>query len=251
MASRLFPSRVRNRVALDFYGESQMSDRLGGDFFDFMPLGPNGLVIAIGHVSGQSAAAAALLIPGLRAFLRTRLPADGDLRRGVRDLNRTICDTSPDSFYATLFCAAMDPERHELRYVNAGHEPALLVRAGGERVCRLENTGTVVGLTTAASYGVRTIALEAGDVLAAFTEGVVEAANPAGQVFAASGVLEVLRAHPGARSNELVGCLVDAVRQFADRARPAGDRTVAAVRFNKTLAEPLLEDEAEEAFAAA
>jgi len=128
----------------------------GADFFDFIPYQPRGLVVAIGEVSGPSGAQRPLLLPGLRGFLRTSLPGDtGDIRRVVRDLNRALCDTSPDSFYATLFCAAIDPDLRQLHYVNAGHEPALLIRGGTERVYRLESTGTVLGLTTRSGYGVR------------------------------------------------------------------------------------------------
>jgi sigma-B regulation protein RsbU (phosphoserine phosphatase) len=206
----------------------------------------------LGEISGEGAAAAVLL-PGLRGFLRTGLAGDGggDIRRVVRDLNRTLCDTAPDSFYATLLCVRIDPERRELHYVNAGHEPAVLVRSGGERVYRLENTGTVLGLTTRAGYGLRTVALEPGDVLAAFTDGVIEACNPAGRNFGASGVLEVLRQHPGARSSELVECLSDAVRRFTERMRPADDRTLVVVRFNDAVANWQLEVAAEEPACAA
>jgi len=251
MVSRLFPCRVRNAAAFDYYGESQL--RGGADFFDFIPYQPRGLVVVIGEVSGRSASAAALLLPGLRGFLRTSLPADsGDIRRVVRNLNRALCDTSPDSFYAALFCAAIDPELRQLHYVNAGHEPALLVRGAGERVYRLESTGTVLGLTTRSGYGVRTLALEPGDLLVAFSGGVADAANSSGRAFGESGVLQALRDYPGARSSKLVACLIDAVRQFADRAGTADDRTVTVVRCNRILADPLLADEARElTFAAA
>jgi sigma-B regulation protein RsbU (phosphoserine phosphatase) len=238
-----FPCCVRNAAALDYYGESQLLG--GGDFFDFIPCQPRGLVAVVGEVSGHSAAAAALLLPALRGFLRTSLPGDsGDIRRVVRDLNRALCDTSPDSFYATLFCAAVDPELRQLHYVNAGHEPALLVRGEGGRVYRLETTGTVLGLTTRSGYGVRTLAVEPGDLLVAFSGGVADAANSSGRTFGESGVLQALRDYPGARSSELVAFLIDAVRQFADRAGTADDRTVTVVRFNQILAEPVLQDEA-------
>lgn len=251
MASRLFRCRIRIATALDYAGEAQPAS--GGDFFDFIPLESHALLAAIGHVSGQNAAAATLLLPALRGFLRTRLSAGaGDLRGVIRDLNQTLCGASTDSFYATLFAAAFDPERRELHYVNAGHEPALLVRHGGNRVCRLESTGTVLGLTTRAAYGRRTIALEPGDVLAAFTDGLVETADPTGRSFGEPGVLQVLHENAGEPAHQLARCLVDASRSFGDRACPAMDRTALVVRFNDTLANGVLEhDAAEVAFAAA
>jgi sigma-B regulation protein RsbU (phosphoserine phosphatase) len=251
-ASRLFPNRVRNIAAFDYYGESQLAGDAGGDFFDFISVPSNGLITALGDVSGQNSAAAALLIPGLRAFLRTRLPAgDADFRNVVRDLNRTVCDASPDSFYASLFCASFEPARGLLRYVNAGHEPALLVRGDARSVHHLESTGTVLGLTTRAVYGVRTVKLEPGDMLVAFTEGVVETAGGRGQVFGEPGILEAVRQHPDARANEMVAHILDAVRRFADPAVQATDRTAIVVRCNAIEENPLLAGEtAEPAFAA-
>jgi len=250
-ASWPFRCRVRSSPALDYSGESEPA--AGGDFFDFIPLEPNGLMAVIGHVSGPSSTAETLLIPALRGFLPTRLPGDaGNIRGAVHDLNRALSEASPHSIYATLFSAAIDPERRELHYVNAGHEPALLVRGAGDRVYRLESTGTVLGLTSRSAHGRRTIALEPGDLLAAFTDGVVEAADSAGQLFGECGVLQVLREHAGAPASQLAGLLVDGVSRFGDRTRPADDRTVIVVRFRDTLANAALENEAAEAaFAAA
>ena len=103
-----------------------------------------------------------------------------------------------------------------------------------------------LGLTARSGHGVRTLALEPGDLLVAFSGGVADAANSSGRAFGESGVLQALRDLPGARSRELVVYLVDAVRQFADRAGTA-------VRFNQILADdPRLGAEARElTFAAA
>lgn len=250
VSNRLFHSQVGAAAMLDYGAQSHLSS--GGDLHDFIPFDSRGVVAAIGHVSGRSAAAAALLIPAMRAFLRTRLPSDEhDLRSVVRDLNHTLCGVSPDSFYATLFAAVLDPGRRELHYVNAGHEPALLVRGGGQRFYRLGSSGTVLGLTTRAGYGMRSITLEPGDVLAAFTDGLVDATDPTGRVFGESGVLQVLRDHPAEQAQNLARRLVDAARRFADRTRPAGDSTAIVVRFNDALTNEILTHEVAEAAMAA
>ncbi len=251
-ASRLFPCRVGTTSTFDYYGESQLAGNGGGDFFDFIPVPSDGLITSLGDISGQNTAVAALLIPGMRAFLRARLPAgDADFRNVVRDLNRTVCDASADGFYASLFYASFEPARHLLRYVSAGHEPALLVRDHGRSVHRLESTGTVLGLTTRAAYGLRTVTLEPGDTLVTFTDGVVETAGGGGQVFGEQGILDAVRQRPDARANEMVGHILDAVRRFGDPSVQATDRTAIVVRFNAIQENPLLADEtAEPAFAA-
>jgi sigma-B regulation protein RsbU (phosphoserine phosphatase) len=251
IAGRFFPRAARNNAALDYYGESQLAGTAGGDFFDFIPYEPNALIAIMGHVSGQSTAAAALLIPGLRDFLRTRLPGEaGNLRGVVRDLNRTICDTAPDAFYAALFSAVIDVHRRELYYINAGHEPALLVR-GGEQVYRLEGTGTVLGLTTRAAYGLRSITLEPGDLLVIFSEGIADAAGKNGEPFGTTRLIGTLREKQGERSSVLVAEVMNAVRRFATGTNTGMDRSLAVVRFNGVAAHSLVEDEEETEFAAA
>jgi sigma-B regulation protein RsbU (phosphoserine phosphatase) len=252
-ASRLFPCRVRSAATFDYYGESQLAPSGGGDFFDFIPAESNGLITALGNVSGPNTAAAALLIPGMRNFLRTRPPAsDRNINTIVRDLNRNVCDASPDSFYTTLFCAWIDADRRLLRYVNAGNDPALLVRDHGRSIHHLECTGTVLGLTTRAVFGMRTLTLEPGDLLVAFSDGLAEARSASGQVFGESGVLQVVREASDARAVEIVANILDSARRFTARTDQANDRTAAVIRFNEATAQPLLEEEVEEAaFAAA
>ncbi len=252
-ANRLFPGRVRSVAAFDYYGESQLAASGDGDFFDFISLPSNALITALGDVSGQNAAAAALLIPGIRTFLRSRMPVtDTEIANVVRDLNRTVCDVSADGLYATLFFADFDPARRLLRYVNAAHEPALLLREGGRTVQHLGSTGTVLGLTTRSVYGVRSLTLEPGDTLVAFTDGVVESADGSGRIFGEAGILHALRLQPDARAREMVAHLLNVVRKYTGSSVQSKDRTACVVRFNDVQENPLRADQvAEPAFAAA
>lgn len=250
---------VQNRVfpcpnlveGLDYYGECRPASNLGGDFFDFAPLPQRGLLLAVGDASCHGAGAP-IISSGVQALLRNLSAAgNGRLQRVVQELNRSVCDVSPANFYATLFYAWINPARRQLKYVSAGHEPALLFRPGG-RVRRLDSTGTVLGLTARSVFREAAVALEAGDVLVAFTDGITEATDFHGREFSEEGVLRVLERHPDAGAAELSVRILDSAANFRTSFSGAEDRTVMVARLVAAEAkEPILNEAAELACAAA
>jgi phosphoserine phosphatase RsbU/P len=148
----------------------------------------------------------------------------------LSELNRIVCDISPDNFFATLFHARLDPLRFRLRYASAGHEPALLVRADMGSFERLEATGTVLGLTYKSRYTERTLAVYPGDLLIAFTDGIADAAGRNGRLWRDSDILNVLQAHQDESASDIVAGIVSATTG-AGSGDEADDRTVIAVRF--------------------
>jgi sigma-B regulation protein RsbU (phosphoserine phosphatase) len=225
-------SAVHSRPGLDYYGEARPAQETGRDFFDFLSMGCENLVCSIGRISG-SGIGASFAMASLQAFLRglTRHHR-GTAAEIVSELNRTVCEISPDSFYTSLFYAWIDPARGELDYVNAGHEPVLLLSGADARVRRLENTGTVLGLSPRMRYRQRTVALEPGDLLLAATDGVTGAI----------------------REHEIVGILYDAwqsrpvdlVMRVLNAASGAADCAALAVRLKGPTAKLILEEDAAE-----
>jgi phosphoserine phosphatase RsbU/P len=229
--SCLFPHQMRRVEGLDYYGECQPAGDIGGDFFDFVPFHSKGLFVSVGDVSGHGIGAA-IIMSGLQSLLRSLSAGESnELPRIVQGLNRSVCEISPDNFYATLFYGLVDPVRRQLKYVSAGHEPALLFHQRTGRMRRLESTGTVLGLTARSNYTQHIVPVEPGDVLVAFTDGITEAADGNGEEFREEGVLRILRHYPKAGAVELSGRIMDAVDDFRTRTAHADDRTVAVVRM--------------------
>lgn len=240
---RLFPSPLPRIEGLDFHGECRPAYDAGGDFYDFAPLEPGGLALSLGDVSGHGPRAG-ILTSGLQALLRALTRQGGrEIGAVVRELNRTLWQTSPDNCYATLFYAYLDPVLGELQYVSAGHESALLIRRRSGRVHRLESTGTVLGLSDRVVFGQRTLPLEAGDLLIAHSDGVTEAANPDGLEFGEQGIVEVVQRHPHARAIDLANEILQAVDQHTGRAQPADDRTAVVVRLKDAAAKAVVEEQ--------
>lgn len=240
-----FPRGTDFVEGLDYYGECRSAGAPGGDFFDLAPGAEGGLLLAIGDVSGHGIGAG-ILMSGLQAMLRSlSARGNGQLQRVVQGLNRSVSDLSPANLYATLFYASIDPARRKLKYVSAGHAPALLFRPGG-RTRRLECTGTVLGLTARSGFREIPVALETGDVLVAFSDGVTDAVDASGREFREEGVLRVLERYPSAGAAELSARLLDSVANFGTPSVEAGDRTVVVVRLVQATAKQPLVDEAAE-----
>jgi sigma-B regulation protein RsbU (phosphoserine phosphatase) len=250
--SRFYPSRLPHVQGLDYYGECQLAGDLGGDFFDFVPVGNQALVASIGDISGTGIGAA-ILMSGVQSILRG-LTAEGrgNISTTVQELNRAVYEISPDIFFPTLFYARIDPLLRRLQYVSAGHETALLVRKDAMRLQRLERTGTVLGLTNHTAYAHRTLTFDPGDVLIAFTDGIAEVVDAKGFRSCEASIVEAVRSHPGAGASEVVGLVVDAVDRFTREMGQADDRTVIAVRYTGRAEKASVEASvADAAFAAA
>jgi phosphoserine phosphatase RsbU/P len=227
----LSSSRLTAVEGLDYYGECRPAGENCGDFFDFVPLQPQGLLLSIGEISERSAGAP-IIQSGLQAVLRSMSAlVSADVAAVVRKLNQSVCDIAPQSIYATLFCAFVDPSRQQLCYVNAGHETALLFHRGSQRLRRLECSGAVLGLTTRSSYRQRMIPVEPGDVLVAFTDGITESTGPDGCEFCEDGVIRVLQEYENRGAAELANRIREASERFRSGSPAEDDQTVAVARL--------------------
>lgn len=250
--NRLLPRRLTHIPSLDYYGESRPAADLGGDFFDFIPLAGNALAASVGDVTGTGVSAA-IIMAGLQAFERGLTATENGTPSGVvRELNRILYDVSPDNLFATLFYARIDPARGRLDYVSAGHDAVLLIRKQASAVHRLESTGTVLGLSTRAGFQQRTVTVEPGDLMVAFTDGITGAQDAEGRELREEGLMEVVWRYRDARAGDLVGRIMDAVDRFTERSPRTDDRTVAVVRLTGTTEKATGADRvADLAFAAA
>ena len=212
---RLFPQSYPPVQGLELAGACRPALAVGGDYYDFVPLAGGGLGIAIGDISGKGIPAA-LLMATLRAFLRGQtVRGQADLAGLIADLSGLVYESSAPNRYATFFYAEYDPASRRLVYVNAGHNPPMLLRGGshGEaRVERLDAGGPVIGLLPECFYTQAEVRLEPGDLLVAFTDGVSEAMNAVQEEWGEERLLPVLQDARG----EPLGSVIERVMAGAD-----------------------------------
>jgi sigma-B regulation protein RsbU (phosphoserine phosphatase) len=228
---RFFPQRRPAVAGLEYDGMCRPAQSVGGDFYDFRALEAGGLAIAIGDVAGKGAPAA-LVMASVQASLRAQTMGGAGLSLAGRitNLNALICEITPASRFATLFYAHYRPESRLLRYVNAGHNPPLLVR-GAHADAIPGACGPAIGLSRSARYQERSLTLEPGDVLALFTDGVTEAMNESREDFGEERLAAVLTgARADASSAELVKAVLRAVDDHAAGAAQHDDITLVIAR---------------------
>ena len=227
---RLFPE-IPVMPGLELAGHCRPALGVGGDYYDVVPLEDGRLVIAIGDVSGKGIAAA-LLMASLRASLRGIVEAGShDLARIVGKLNRLIHEASTANRYATLFFAIYDPATQRLRYVNAGHNPPVVLQQDG--AIRLEACGPVVGLLKDVEYEEAWVQLAAGDLFIGYTDGISEAMTVADEEWGEDrmqAVAEGMRDRPLPEILEAIFCGAD---EFTAGAPQYDDMTVLMLRVNR------------------
>lgn len=226
---RLFPHRLPKVKGIEYAGQCRPAQSIGGDYYDFFDT-PNGQFgLAIGDVSGKGVPAA-LLMAVLHASVRGQAIHTGeDLATLIGHVNRLIYDASAKSHFATLFYAQYDPATRRLVYVNAGHNPPLVLRQSGE-IEWLKATGPGTGLTKLSKYSHKSLTLTPGDVLIAYTDGFTEAMNMEHDEFGDDRLLIAARAASCQPTTEAVNSLILAVDHFTAGAPQHDDMTAILIR---------------------
>jgi sigma-B regulation protein RsbU (phosphoserine phosphatase) len=231
--ARLFPHELPPLETLRYGGVCRAARGVGGDYYDFLSLGPGRLGIAVADIAGKGLPAA-LLMASLQALLRSHAPSCvHDLGELARELNRHLCESSDEARFATLFFGVYDDASRSLRFLNAGHLPPLLLRRDGSgppRVERLQPNGTVLGLFTDLTYEQQQVTLEPGDLLAVFSDGVTDAINAEGELFGEERLVDVLSSQWEVEEIELTKRVLDEVDRFVGTAPQQDDITFIAAR---------------------
>lgn len=167
-------------AAADACGHCRQVHELGGDCYNFVPLSDNRLALAIGDASGKGLAAA-LMISNVQSSLRTAaLFMEEDTAAVIQAVNQQVYATSLADRFATLFYGVLDAATLTLRYVNAGHNPPVVIRRDGS-IEKLQTGGSPVGMFPEWDYEESAIQLHPGDVVVAYTDGATEAMNVEGE----------------------------------------------------------------------
>ncbi len=212
--ARLFPQTLPALRTLDYAGICIQARAVGGDYYDFLNLGPQQLGLVLGDISGKGIAAA-LLMAHLQANLRSQSAIARDQpRRFLRSVNQLFYENSTDSAYATLFFAEYDDKTRRLRYANCGHLSALVLRSD-DTLERLDSTGTVLGLFSEWDCSISELEIFSGDTLALYTDGITESFNNAGDEYGEQRLIEVLRRNRDLSSEALLASIVEDVQHFS------------------------------------
>jgi phosphoserine phosphatase RsbU/P len=228
---RLFPQSIPTVAGIGLAGFCRPASEVGGDYYDLIEMEDGHLGFAIGDVSGKGISAA-LIMASLRASLRGLVLEDpDDLARMMQKVNRLVYEASSSSRYATFFFATVDPKTREFRYVNAGHNAPLLVKGISGEPQRLEACGPVVGMLPFTSYEERSLFLEPGDLLIAYTDGISEAMTSEDEEWGEHRMLQAAPRRPTASAGEVLEEIFRAADEFTAGAEQHDDMTLLVLKL--------------------
>jgi serine phosphatase RsbU (regulator of sigma subunit) len=205
---------------------------IGGDYYDFLSLSGGRWGIAIGDVSGKGIGAA-LLMASLQASLRAQvLRPHLDLTTLMGDVNRLVHESSPTAFFASLFYAEYEPWSRMLQYVNAGHNPPIIVRPqmGSCEVFQLRAGAVPIGMFADTQFAATKFQLATDDILVAYTDGITEAANTSGELWGLERLESLLRSSNRRAPNEIIERILSEVSDFANGEPQHDDATLVVMK---------------------
>jgi serine phosphatase RsbU (regulator of sigma subunit) len=201
---------------------------IGGDYYDFIEREDGRLVVTLGDVSGKGTAAA-LLMSSLHAAVHAQASSHHSLVETISAVNRYLADNIPNNRFVTLFYAELDPQSGALSFLNAGHNPPLIVHAAGT-VEQLGSGGLPLGIMRDAPYREGRTQLQPGDVLVIYSDGVSEAQNPTGEEFGTTRLNEVVSRNMNASAAGIRDRIEAALTKFAEGTAAADDITLVIVK---------------------
>jgi phosphoserine phosphatase RsbU/P len=205
----------------DFFEFYEPASQLGGDYYDYIDLPGGRLAVVVADVSGKGISAS-LLMAKLSAETRYCLASDSEPAQAVGRLNRVFCDSVWEDRFVTMVLAVLDPKRHEVTIVNAGHLPPLW-RHGPKAVEPVAENETrlPLGVDRDVDYSAYTLPLSPGDSLVLYTDGITEAMNAAGDLYGSRRLLALLDSDVD-RVGQLGRHILDDVKRFVG-ARPQSE----------------------------
>jgi sigma-B regulation protein RsbU (phosphoserine phosphatase) len=232
--NQLFPKDVPFTKTLELKGVCSPARVVSGDYYDFMSLSDSSLAFAIGDVAGKGISAA-LLMAAIQSTMRTQLGSmHNNGSKGlstaqlVGNLNKQLYATTSPEKYATFYFAMYDEPTHSLTYTNAGHLSPMLLRDGNYEM--LDSTGTVVGAFPFAHYKEKTVTLEHGDMLVAYTDGIVEPENEYGEMYGEDRLKDLVSKFAHTDSSEIIARTMESVIQWTGSTELQDDMTMVVAR---------------------
>jgi len=220
----------RAAETMDYSARCRQVRGLGGDCYSFFPLREDRLALTIGDASGKGLAAA-LMISNVQSSLRTAtLFAGNDPAAVLRAVNRQVYASSLEDRYATLFYGVFDGATRQLRYVNAGHNPPMVIGRDGSSIS-LRSCGAPVGMFPDWPYVEDAVQLSPGDLVLAYTDGLTEAENPAGEEWGVEGLRRATVEYDAEHTDEIANAIFQAMDKFS-RGRQTDDATIILLRVS-------------------
>jgi hypothetical protein len=235
----LLPSVAPSFENLDFAAECVAAWQVGGDFYDIFSADRGRIALVLGDVSGKGLPAA-LLMALLHGAVRSSSWLAGSTEHEASSgrLNELLRTRTSQERFASLFWCYYEPDTKILRYVNAGHEPPIMVRRNGNgefEIQRLKEGGPVLGLVSVAGYRQGKVAIGVGDLLVLYSDGIIEAMNASEEEFGEERLVAAIRENWSRSSAEIRDEILKRVHRFVKEEELQDDLTLVVARIQNAL----------------
>ncbi len=234
----LLPKQNPEIPGLDIAGTSIYCEETGGDYYDYLLPENNQkdrIRIVLGDVSGHGISSA-LLMTTARALFRQRSSMTGNLAQVTSDVNRHLCEDVKDSGnFMTLFCIEMNTSKNYLKWVRAGHDPAMLYDSQKKSLIELKGKGIALGVDESWQYSENEISgISAGHIVVIYTDGIWEAQNSHGERFGKERLYGIIRENAHLSSQQILKSVIDALNQFLKEEKRQDDATLIIIKVCNT-----------------
>jgi serine phosphatase RsbU (regulator of sigma subunit) len=232
----LLPNTDPNVAGLDISGKSTYCDETGGDYYDFLEVGDSTdgkIGIVVGDVSDHGIPSA-LLMATVRAHIRQRCSAYGNIDLVVADVNRKLAqDVKESGRFMTLFYAEIDRPQSIVRWVNAGHDPVMVFDSAKDTFEELNGgSNLALGVMEDSQYVEAQREIAAGQIMVMATDGIWEARNADGEMFGKDRLYKVIRQNALQTAAEIQTAVFESIRRFRQNTRLEDDMTLVVVKVN-------------------
>ena len=232
---RSFLPQASPRIrGLEIAGKNIPCEEVGGDYFDYLfgdEHSEGSLNVVVGDITGHGVDAA-LLLTAACSFLRSRVTRSGTIAEIISEMNHHLTlDVFDEGRFMTLFYLALDLGEHELRWVRAGHDPAVLYDPYRDTFQELKGRGVALGLDESFEYEENSVTgVGGGQIIAIGTDGIWEARNKHGEMFGKARFRDALRRLAEMKVEGIIEAIFEELKEFTTGVQPEDDITLVVMR---------------------
>lgn len=224
----LLPGKNPECENYDIAGCNLTCYQVGGDYYDFIEITPDRMAILVADVSGKGVSAA-LLMASMRAAIHAELRPDYRPEDLASRLNDFVHRSSSSSNFITFFLMDLEKKTGDIRYINAGHNPPLILGRKGQ-VSRLESCGFCLGMFPSVNYEPCATRLEAGEVAILYTDGITESRNKNKEEFGEDRLIQTAQKYLDLPAQKMIEFILAEVDKFSEGLEPDDDRTLVIIK---------------------
>lgn len=222
------PQKSPEFEGFDIAGHNVPTYQVGGDYFDFIPLGSNRLGVTIADVSGKGPSAALHMV-SFRTCLGMEANPEYDIQKMTSRLNDFVHRETDTCRFISFFFCELDNLTGVLKYVNAGHNPPVVLRRKG-KIERLGTCGMCLGMFPAEKYSSNSVTLEKGDIAVLFTDGITECRNKDNKEFDEPQFIKLIKKNSGCSAKVLLNRVFKELGLFSRGAEQMDDMTLVVIK---------------------